>query len=408
MGAADTISRITSLGPRWPGMRGERKAAELIAAKLRAEGREVEVEPIRVRTAWPLAYMLHTAIAVVGNVVSVYVPPLGVALLLLAAVSMYGDLTARFYVLRRLVPRRDSQNVTARGPRPEAPARIVVTAHHDVARSGIIFNRRRRPPRRIVRRLGTLASRIDVVFWIVIVSLALALARLFAGFEASEARPLTIAQFACTAVLLTAFTLFVDVALSDPIPGANDNASGVAALLELGRRLDARPPRDLDVWLVSPGAKEALMLGMREWMRAHADELDPRRTFFLNLDCIGRGSPRIVGAEGFVIIYRHDPRLVDLATAHAGNELEREPYTWRIGTDGTIPAMHGFSSLTICCTDEYGRVPDFHGQGDTADKVDPGSIDRTVEIAEALIGEIDSKLVPSQLPSLRAGSEGVL
>ena len=408
MTPVDTISRITSAGPRWPGMRGERKAAEFVAAKLRATGRAVEVEPIRVRPAWPLTYALYAALGVVGNVVSVYVPPVGVALLLLAAVSMYGDLTARFYVLRRLFPRRDSENVTARGLSPEAPARLIVTANHDAARSGLIFNRRRRPPPRPFRRLATLASRTDLVFWVLILSLALALVRLFAGFEASEARPLTIAQFVCTALLLTAVTLFVDVALSDPVPGANGNASGVAAMLELGRRLYERPPQNLDVWLVSPGAKEGLMLGMREWMRSHADELDPRRTFFLNLDSVGRGNVRVVGSEGFVIIYRHDARLIDLATAHARDELERQPYTWRCGTDGTIPAMRGFSSLTLCATDPHGRVPDFHGQSDTANRIETESIERAVDLAAALIADIDSKLVPSQLPSLQAGREGVL
>jgi hypothetical protein len=285
---------------------------------------------------------------------------------------------------------------------------MIVTAHHDAARSGVIFNHRKRPPRRIVQRIGTLASRTDVVFWVVIISLVLALVRLFAGFEASEARPLTIAQFVCTAVLLTAVLLFVDVALSEPVPGANDNASGVAALLELGRRLDSNPPQNLDVWLVSPGAKEGLMLGMREWMRAHADELDPRRTFFLNLDSVGRGTVRIVGSEGFVIIYRHDARLVELAAAHARDDLEREPYTWRLGTDGTIPAMRGFASLTLCATDAYGRVPDLHGQGDTADRIETASILRAVELAESLIGEIDTKLVPSLLPSLRGDRPAVL
>jgi hypothetical protein len=147
------------------------------------------------------------------------------------------------------------------------------------------------------------------------------------------------------------------------------------------------------------------MLGMREWMRAHADELDPRRTFFLNLDSVGIGHTRIVGSEGFVIIYRHDARLVDIAAAHARGDLEREPYTWRLGTDGTIPAMRGFSSLTICCTDEYGRVPEYHRQSDTSDRIDPAAIERAVELAQTLVARIDSSLVPSLLPSLQAGAQ---
>src|SRR6185312_6299243 len=106
------------------------------------------------------------------------------------------------------------------------------------------------------------------------------------------------------------FTLLVDVALSDVVPGANDNASGVAAVLELGRRLEGHPPDHLDVWLVFPGAKEGLMLGMRQWLRDHVEDVDRRRTFFVNVDSVGAGRVRPVGAEGFVIITRHDGRLV--------------------------------------------------------------------------------------------------
>jgi hypothetical protein len=401
----ETISRLLSLGPRWPGMDGERRAAGQLASELEQIGREVDVEQIRVRPAYHLTHAIHAALAVGGNVISVYVPPLGVAILLLTAVSMYGDLSTRFYLVRRLFPRRDSQNVTSPGSQPDAPARVVLTAHCDSARSGLIFNRRRRPPPRPLRALATLGGPIDVVFWAIVVALALALVRMFAGYEAGEARPLTIAQFVDTALLMVAFTLFVDVALSEPVPGASDNASGVAAVLELARRLAVAPPANLDVWIVFTGAKEGLMLGMREWMRAHEDDIDPRRTFFVNVDNVGAGTVRAVSAEGFLIIYRHDQRLVALATEAAATPLERTPYVWRLGTDGTLPAMRGFPSITICATDRYGRVPHFHRQSDTAERIEPASVERAVELAEALVQKIDGRLVPALLPSLATASE---
>jgi hypothetical protein len=362
------------------------------------------LEPIRVRPAYHLTHALHAALAVVGSVVSVYVPPLGVAILLLVAVSMFGDLTARFHLFRRLMPRRSSQNVTSPGSPLDAPARLVLTAHYDAARSGLIFNRRRRPPPRLLRRLRNLAGPIDLVFWTVIVALALALARLIAGFSAVEATPVTVAQFVATALLLVAVTLFIDVALSEVVPGANDNASGVAAVLEVGRRLTAQPPANLDVWLVFTGAQEGLMLGMREWMRAHDEELDPRRTVFVNVDSVGSGTVRFVGAEGFVILYQHDLRLVRLSEsiARSGDrdEVDPKPHILRLGTDGVLPPMRGFSSITICCTDEHGRIPAYHRQFDTADRIDQQAVGRAIEFVEELVRQIDHELVPSMLPSL--------
>ena len=125
-------------------------------------------------------------------------------------------------------------------------------------------------------------------------------------------------------------------------------------------------------------------------------------TEFLQLCFAGLalGARYALVALGFVIIYRHDSRLVDIATAHAREGVEPEPFTWRLGTDGTIPAMRGFSSLTICCTDEFGRVPDYHRHSDTPDRIDPVSVERAVALAQAVVTQIDSALVPSLLPSL--------
>jgi hypothetical protein len=400
---ADTIETLVACGPRWAGMEGERRAAEEIARELRASGRDAEIEPIRVRPAYPLAHALHMALAVIGNVTSVYAPPLGVAILLLAGISMYGDLTGRFHLARLPFPRRRSQNVTSAGGRAGASARLYLVANHDAARSGLMFNRRRRPFRPL-RPLRRLASPMDVAFWTLVISLLLALARMFLGVERDEATILTAAQFVATAILMIAFTLFVDVALSEAVPGANCNASGVAAVLELGRRLDERPPANLDVSLVFPGAREGLMLGMREWLRTHSDELDPRRTFFLNLEGVGSGTVRFVTGEGYVILYQHDARLVQLAESLArrdgGAAADPRPLTLRYATDGVLMPMRGLSSLTICCTDEHDRVPNQRRAADTAERIDDAALELAVEFAESIVREIDAGLVPAMLPSL--------
>jgi hypothetical protein len=404
----DTISDLVAFRGRWPGTRAERHAAEYLAGELRSLEREANVEPIRVRPAYHLTHALHALLAVVGGIVSVRTPALGVAILLAVAVSMYGDLSARFYLLRLLMPRRSSQNVHSPGSDESATARFIVTAHYDAARSGLMFARRRRSRGRFVRALARLGGPIDFVFWTVLVALLLALLRLALGTDPDESTLLTIAQFIPNIVLLAAIALFLDIALSEPVPGANDNASGVAATLELARRVHERPLDHLDLTVVFTGAKEGLMLGMREWMRAHAGEVDPRRTFFLNVDNVGAGVVRYVAAEGFTVLSQHDGRLVNLARTIAEQRDDRRvdprPYNWRLGTDGVLPIQRGFSSLTICCTDESGRVSHFHRQSDTPENVEPEALEAAIDFAEALARAIDTLLVPALVPSLAEGS----
>src|SRR5439155_4167867 len=304
----------------------------------------------------------------------------------------------RFYLLRLLMPGVASANVTSPGPNPDAPARVVLAAHYDAARTGLIFARRKRPPGRFRRNVSKLGGPIDAVFWAVALELALSVLRLFTGGSTL----LTTIQFGPTVLLIGAVILFVDIALSDVVPGASDNAAGVAAVQELGRRLAADPPSHLDIWLVLPGSAEGHMLGMRRWIRHHESELDPRRTFFINIVAVGRGTPRFVGGEGFVVLEQHDGRLVDLARSVATGGLESTPLRLRFGTDGVIPVLRGFSSITVCCTDEHDRIPNHHRPSDSLDQIQPEAVEQTIAFVEALVRGIDERIVPAMLPTLAA------
>jgi Zn-dependent M28 family amino/carboxypeptidase len=242
-------------------------------------------------------------------------------------------------------------------------------------------------------RLAGLAGPIDVVFWSIIVVLLFCVARLFISDESTL---FTVGQFLPTIVLIVAVMLFVDIALSEVVPGASDNASGVATTLELARRLNDHPLEHSDVWIVLPGSKEGLMLGMRQWMRDHADELDQRRMFFVNVDTVGNGKVRFVGQEGYVVISQHDGRLVDLC-AEIGTAT---PQRLRFGTDGLVPLTRGFSSITLCCTDESGRLPNYHRHTDTPDQIDRQALANAITFTEELVRRIDQELVPEIFPTL--------
>ena len=387
----DTIKRIVAFGSRLPGSDADRQTTDFIAGELQAYGRPADLEEIRVRPAWQLTHALHAALAAGGTLISSTVSePLGMLLLLLVAVSTYGDLTARFYIARFLMPRRLTRNVTSAQPRPSSGARVILTANHDAPRSGLLWVRRRRagqPRRRRRRLLASLAGPLDIFFWTVMAALVAALASLGLG----ESDPLTVVQFVLAAVLLTYVMLFFDAAISDVSPGASTNASGVAALLEVGRRLQERAPQGIETWLVFPAAKEGLALGMRAWLKEHGDEIDPRDTFFVNVDTVGHGDVHHVTADGYALVFRSDQRLVQLCKG-----LGSRPHVWRIGTDATQAAMAGFPSITVCCLDAHGRLPEFHRTTDTPVRVDAGAVERATDFVENIVRRIDDLYAPRE------------
>jgi hypothetical protein len=387
----DAIKRIVSFGPRLPGSEADGRTTEFISSELHAYGRPADLEDIRVRPAWHLTHAIHAALAVAGTLISSTASePLGMLILLFAAVSTYGDLTARFYIVRFLMPRRRTRNVTSAQPRPDSGARVILTANHDTPRSGLLWLRRRRagqPRRRRRRLLASLAGPLDIFFWTVMAALVVALARLTLG----ESDALTVVQFVLAAVLLTYVMLFIDAAISDVSPGASTNASGVAALLEVGRRLQERAPRSVETWLVFPAAKEGLTLGMRAWLKEHGDEFDPRDTFFVNVDTVGHGDVHHVTADGYALVFRSDRRLVRLC-----EELGSQPHVWRIGTDATQAAMAGFPSVTICCLDAHGRLPEFHRTTDTPERIEPDAVERATDFVEQIVRRIDAVYAPRE------------
>ena len=72
---------------------------------------------------------------------------------------------------------------------------------------------------------------------------------------------------------------FLDIGARDVVPGANDNLTAVAVVLELARAASrSEPVHGVRVLLVSTGSEESFMEGMRGFVARHRSELAPERT----------------------------------------------------------------------------------------------------------------------------------
>ena len=108
---------------------------------------------------------------------------------------------------------------------------------------------------------------------------------------------LTAAQFALTVALLATLLLLLDIWLSPTVPGAGDNASGVALALALAERL-GEALEHFGVNVVLTGAQESGADGMRAFLRRHRGDLPRDRTVILNLDEVGAGTVRYTTPRG--------------------------------------------------------------------------------------------------------------
>ena len=383
----EVIRELCSIEGRGPGTDAERRASEVLAGRLRESGRRTEIEPFFCHPQYAIVHLIHAAIGIAGSLLANVQPAVGFALVLLAAVSTYLDVNTRLYLVRSLLFRRVSQNVVSPGSRPEAPARLVLVAHYDAARTGYLFsqasNRIRRLPERVRLALGPFR----VFFWAGLAPLLPIVGARMAGLDATW---LSAIQAIPTIVLIVAAFLLIDIALSDIVPGAYDNASGVAAVLSAADELTANPPENLDVWVLLAGSEESFCEGSRAFVRAHRRQLD-RAATFLNVDSVSHGQTAYEISQGAVISLNHDPQLIELcqalSSAGAGEAL---PIRHPLMDDALPPRLRRMRSITIRTTDPDGNLaPWYHTEADVPERVDAAALRRATDFVVALARLID-------------------
>jgi hypothetical protein len=388
-GRIELIRELCSFPERGPGTDAERRAANMLADRLRGIGRRAQVEPFFAHPEYAIVHLIHAAMGVAGSVIATVQPAVGFSLVFLAAISTYFDLNTRFYLVRSLLFRRVSQNVVSPGTRPEAPARLVLMAHYDAARTGYIFSKASNRIRRLPERLRLGLGPFRLFFWLGLAPLLPILGARMAGVDATW---LSALQAIPTIVLIVAGFLLVDIALSDIVPGAYDNASGVAAALSAADELTANPPNNLDVWVVLAGSEESLCEGSRAFVRSRRKEFDRATTVFVNVDSVGYGGVAYEISQGAVISLPHDHQLIELcealATSGAGGGARpiRHPLL-----DDALPArIRRRRAITLRTTDENGNLaPWYHTDDDVPERIDSEALTRATEFVVSLARLID-------------------
>lgn len=341
---------------------GEREAAELIAAELRAAGARVSVETERVHGTywWPIG--LPCAAAALAGATGRR--RLAVVAGALAAASTAEDVRAGPRLLRRLLPQRETTNVIAELGDPAAPNVVLVTAHHDAAHAGLVFDPK--PPRALGRRFPKLLEKTNTTpptMWGCV--LGPALVSLGGAIGSRWTRRLGVALSAGYAAAMA------DIGLRGVTPGANDNATGVVTLLSLAHHFAAKPPRRTRVVLVSAGSEESFMEGMVRYGERHYAELPRERTKVICVDTVGSPKLLLLLGEGMLGMRDYSAPFHAFLMERArelGLDVHDE-LRFRNATDGLIALKAGFDAAMLGSVDEFKLPTDYHWPTDTPSRV---------------------------------------
>src|SRR5215470_1463289 len=135
--AREWIRFLADMPERFAGTASERKAAERIAVWMQESGvAEVSISSVPGRPTTALLFAVHGGLAALGCWMG---GVLGIVVAAIAAWSFSSDVRRRRSVLMRLLPAADSVNVVGRVGPSEPAQRVVVSAHIDTTRAGVIF-----------------------------------------------------------------------------------------------------------------------------------------------------------------------------------------------------------------------------------------------------------------------------
>jgi Peptidase family M28 len=370
---------------RLPCSPGEAEAAAWIADRLRAAGADrvrVDEELVHGTYFTPLG-VLNAVGALGGIAVLGGRRVVGGVAAAAAATGLWQDLTgARKRTLRRFLKRQTTTNVIAEFGPADAAHTLVVHAHHDAARTSFIFDQ---TFTRFVAEKTALMEKTDR--WPPLMGLVFGGPAAVAIGAATRHRK----TVAVGTVFAAGTAGLMRHMIHEPVvPGANDNLSGVAVLLEVARRLGsaAGPPPGVRVILLSAGAEEANQEGMFAFARRYFDtELTPGRTSFLSLDTVGSPDLVLIEGEGFLRMYEYPSAMkerVAAAAREAGVALRRG-MRFTFATDGLVPLRRGFQAASIGSVTEHLVPSNYHWPTDTPDRVRYDTVAGAVDVVMGTI-----------------------
>ncbi|WP_438317336.1 M28 family metallopeptidase [Candidatus Caldatribacterium sp. SIUC1] len=351
------LARVQSFGPRPSASHREREFLLFVQETLNRLGLQTARESFRAPATYTWAHLVFWLGLAQAGLVLPRVPLLSAISSLVLLVLEYFELST-FPLVSRLFCFHTSGNVLGKnGEDPE----VVFIAHADSATTSIFFH-----PRFVT------SPRISLLL-LITASLAITGVSVLAVFFPLELWFWIALPFALY-LLFLAFGHFHREVAMPPSPGANDNGSGVAVVLELSRILKER---GIPFWAVITGAEESGNWGALHLIAKHGPKL--RGKPIVNLDNLGSGTLTLATHEGMWRIYEATPSLVTEFQKLSLPFLAFRPYLG-LSTDATPLLARGFPAVTIIALGEQGLPVNWHWHTDTVENLARDNLEKAVQL----------------------------
>jgi Peptidase family M28 len=369
---------------RESGSPGEREAADWVVASLAEHGAEalVDTELLHNTFWWPLG--LAGVAGALGGIAALRGHRItGAAVGAAAAFAAATDMPPGRRRLRELLPKRETSNVVAAVGPADAERTVVLVAHHDAAHSGLVFH-----PAipELADRAGLIenANTSPPLMWPIIAGpAAVAAGSVLGSRTLARAGALVSAAFAAG---------MADIGLRRVVPGANDNATGVAVLVAIARALAERPAERTRVLLVST-SEEGLCEGMEAFGRRHFGDLPRESTFILSIDTVGSPHLCVLRGEGMRGMREYPRRSLELVDGLA-EELGIHLFPnlrLRNATDGSIALAGGYECASLASCTKLKQPANYHWPTDGPENVDYETVADAVRLTEAVVRRLDER-----------------
>lgn len=371
MNPLEVINELCQLEHRSAGSPNEYKAAKIVSEKLESLGLSPLIERFKWQPNYSWSLILHFFLLIASELALLRgYNTLASLAALVVMLSLWGEVSGRFIWIGKIIPKVESTNVLARFGAQEPMRKLVVIAHIDTAKSGMIFHPY------ITRFLweNTKTGVLTIPFF----ASALLVALIVAKSSGADSLIINALLLLSNIVIGISALLLIERELSGrPICGANDNASGIAVALEIAQRLKPKRLKKLEVILAFTGASDANAGGAQTIFKSHP-ELTSENSYIINLDAVGRGALKLSSIEGPVVGKPVSPEALNLvmnAAKKAGIKISTDRI--RFTTDAHPALIKNAKATTI-----FGEESDFvrRSLNDLPENIEQARLNEAVEL----------------------------
>ena len=388
------IERIAKdIGPRESTSDEEKQAADYIADYLDSlNGIEVVTQPFKSVWTWSWPNVLTITLVLIGIGLYIVVPTISIALIAIGIFFFYTE-NDNWPTVSRIMPKKASQNVIGKLKAQKKKLNtLLLIAHMDSSRADSAHH----PSRVAGFRKLVVANLLLYCTIFVIFSLGLIFDMSIFSFTLMEIAWF-IGLLLAIPIVYSYILAITRQSLNELVVGANDNASGVAVVLELMNIIQKDPLENTEVISVLTGCEESGCGGILEFLKEYGKQY--KDAFFLNFDNIGAGNPIFVSKEGIFFRHHANKELLQLArlVQKENPNIKINEQQFRAGyTDGTAAMVRGYKVLSFIALNEDGVPPHWHWETDTVDNLEENVIISIKDFAVKLIKKIDEYLAETK------------